>query len=95
MLIQRKAIVFLVLNITRILSIFAILSVFSTLIYMIVKDAGTYAALNQEGNLVDVIQSCEYLPSSNIPTTTFGIFWAQLNRSWDLIVCIVLLLSGE
>lgn len=84
-----KAIVFLLLNAVRLLSIVALLLVFSSVVLLMAQDARAYHAVVQAGKLQDYTEEYCYYPDSDVPTTMWGLFWLQLDRF--LLLCVALL----
>ena len=84
-----KAGVFLLLNAVRLLSIVALLLVFSAVVLLMAQDARAYHAVVQAGKLQDYTEEFCYFPDSDVPTTTWGLFWLQLDRF--LLLCVALL----
>lgn len=89
-----KGFVFIGLNLLRLLSLLALVFVFASTIMLMVRDTKAYGTLRQQGSLSESIDSCDYFPESDVPTTTWGVFWTQLGRFWVLILCIACFGSG-
>lgn len=90
-----KGLVFVGLNLLRALSIVTTLLVFSATIRLMVNDSKAYNIVKSSDTLDAVKSECDYIPDTDIPSTTWGLFWAQLNRSWILCLCVICVLSGK
>ncbi|KAF7320847.1 hypothetical protein HMN09_00171200 [Mycena chlorophos] len=95
-----RAYSFIFLNGLRILSIIALLLVFSSNIVTLVHDvqavnrfeAGT-ASVESTNTTAEDIQHADYIINSTVPNQPAGVFWAVLNRLLIIFQVIVLLLS--
>lgn len=82
---------FVGLNLLRLLSIVAsILVLASTLEVMVLDGRETAAATKEDATIWD---DCEYIPGTDVPTHTWGLFWAQLDRAFVMLLCIICVLS--
>jgi len=97
-----RAYVFISLNIIRVLSIIALVLVFSSNLVTLVHDiqavnrfiaAGKVVAVDGGNGTVVDMSDCDYIEDSTVPNQAAGIFWAVLNRLFILGQTIVLLLS--
>jgi len=93
-----RAYVFIFLNITRILSIIALLLVFSSNIVILVTDieaVNHFVAVQHSGNttLIDKLLDCEYIQGSTVPNQPAGVFWSVLNRLLILAQVVGLVFS--
>jgi len=87
--------IFIGLNIVRALSIIGLILVFSSSIFVVVKDIQAVNAFQQgrqTGNsTVDL--HCEYIEGSTVPNQAAGVFWAILNRLLIIFQVVMLFLS--
>lgn len=88
-----KGIIFIGLNVLRAISMIAMILVFSSTILLMVNDSNTYYRLQNLDLLQTSKDDCDYYPESDVPTTTWGIFWIQLDRFWILCLCVTCFLS--
>ncbi|KZT02369.1 uncharacterized protein LAESUDRAFT_414751 [Laetiporus sulphureus 93-53] len=91
MLLNPRAYVFIGLNVLRITSILAMLLVFASSIFVMVKDVEAYNDF-QSGNSTSATD-CDYIPDSDVPNQTFGIFFAVINRILIIFEVNMLILS--
>lgn len=82
-----KGMIFIGLNVLRLISMISLLLVFSSTILLMVNDSNAYYRLRREDLLQSTGVECDYYPESDVPTTTWGIFWIQLDRFWILCLC--------
>jgi hypothetical protein len=90
-----KGVVFIALNLVRLISIISLILVFAAVISLIAQDSKAYYAIQKAGNLQTYSDEYCYFPDTEVPTSTWGLFWLQLDRF--IILCIALLgvASGE
>ncbi|MCO5585020.1 hypothetical protein L7F22_038952 [Adiantum nelumboides] len=88
-----KGIIFIGLNALRLISMIALILVFCSTISLMANDSRTYNRLRREDLLQSTGDECDYYPESDVPTTTWGIFWIQLDRFWIICLCILCFLS--
>jgi len=97
-----RAYTFIGLNALRILSIIALLLVFSSNIVTLVHDvqavnnfeAGkTDAAAVDSNTTVEEVLHADYIVNSTVPNQPAGVFWAVLNRLLIIAQVVILLLS--
>ncbi|PWN37008.1 uncharacterized protein FA14DRAFT_176310 [Meira miltonrushii] len=88
-----KGIIFIGLNVLRTISMIALILVFSSTILLMVNDSNTYYRLRNQDLLQTSQDECDYYPESDVPTTTWGMFWIQLDRFWILCLCITCFFS--
>lgn len=92
-----RAYFFFGLNAVRAFSIIALLLVFCSGIFVMVKDVEAFNAFQnakQSGNFTtDMLLNCDYIDESTVPNQPAGIFWAVVNRLLIIFQVIVLLLS--
>jgi len=90
-----RSYIFFGLSAVRILSIVAIILVFSSSIFVLVKDVQAVNAFQQgrqSGNsTIDL--DCEYIEGSTVPNQAAGVFWAILNRLLIIFQVVMLFLS--
>ncbi|EGN94915.1 hypothetical protein SERLA73DRAFT_188017 [Serpula lacrymans var. lacrymans S7.3] len=91
-----RAYVFIGLNALRILSIIALLLVFSSSIVVMVHDieaVNRYVAESSNGTEPIEYGDYDYIPNSTVPNQPAGAFWAVLNRLLIIGQVVVLILS--
>ncbi|KAF8905603.1 hypothetical protein CPB85DRAFT_1376778 [Mucidula mucida] len=87
-----RAYIFIGLNGVRVLSIIALLLVFSSNIVTLVHDVqavNKFLAAGEDKDLTD----CDYIEGSTVPNQAAGIFWAVLNRLLIIFQTVFLILS--
>ncbi|KAJ6622887.1 hypothetical protein B0H10DRAFT_1944214 [Mycena sp. CBHHK59/15] len=87
--------IFLGLNATRILSIVALLLVFSSSIVVMVtniKAVNRFQA-NRISNSTDLMLDCDYIEGSTVPNQPAGVFWAVVASLLIIFQVVILLLS--
>lgn len=92
-LLTGSGVAFVLFNILRLVSIVATILVFAATLEMMVLDGREAAEASREDP--DVYEDCEYVPGTDVPTHTWGLAWAQLNRTFILALCIICVFSGE
>ncbi|KZT03297.1 uncharacterized protein LAESUDRAFT_762073 [Laetiporus sulphureus 93-53] len=99
-----RAYIFIGLNITRVLSIVALILIFASSIVTLVQDIKAVNKFIAEGKeeviassdnttVTDDCSHLDYVPNSTVPNQTAGAFWAVLNRIFIVFQVVVLLLS--
>ncbi|THH06583.1 hypothetical protein EW145_g3986 [Phellinidium pouzarii] len=96
-----RAYIFIGLNGIRILSIIALLLVFSSSILVMVDDVRAYnkfisntqSGSNNSDNSNSTMVDCDYIEGSTVPNQPGGIFWAVLNRLLIIFQVVILILS--
>jgi len=91
-----RAYVFIGLNILRILSIVALLLVFSSSIVVMVHDieaVNRYVAEGNNGTDPIDFEDSDYIPNSTVPNQPAGAFWAVLDRLLIVGQVVILILS--
>ncbi|CAO1614290.1 unnamed protein product [Sympodiomycopsis kandeliae] len=78
-------------NILRFVSVIATVLVLSSTLMVMVLDGREYNAAKRDSP--EDFDDCEYLPGTDVPTHTWGIFWVQLDRTFVLILLILCVLS--
>ncbi|KAG8990070.1 hypothetical protein FRB94_004025 [Tulasnella sp. JGI-2019a] len=93
-----RAYLFLSLNAVRILSIIALLLVFSSNILIMVEDIkavkrgnSTLTSTDASGNIETF--DCDYFVDSTVPNQPAGAFWAVVNRLFIIATTIMMILS--
>ncbi|KAK0540144.1 hypothetical protein OC842_000626 [Tilletia horrida] len=87
-----RAIIWTSLNLLRLLSIVASLLVFVSTITSMVADGRGVQRAQHDG--VDVAAlGCDYIPGTDVPVHVWGIFWAHLNRTFELFLLVFCILS--
>lgn len=89
-----RGVVFLGLNGVRLASISALALVFASIIVLMVEDSRAYSVIQRNGDMATVDETCDYLPATDIPTTPWGLFWVQLDRSMMLCACLLCVIAG-
>jgi hypothetical protein len=92
-MLTRTGAAFVGLNLVRLLSITATLLVLAATLEVMVIDGRLVAAARK--NEAEVWDDCEYVPGTDVPTHTWGLFWTQLDRTFVLVLCIICVFSGE
>lgn len=92
-MLTRTGAAFVGLNIVRLLSITATLLVLAATLEVMIIDGRLVAAAPKED--AEVWDDCEYVPGTDVPTHTWGLFWTQLDRTFVLVLCIICVFSGE
>ncbi|KAJ7029345.1 hypothetical protein C8F04DRAFT_1211960 [Mycena alexandri] len=87
--------IFLGLNAARVLSIVALLLVFSSSILVMVTNIKAVNAFqaNRITNATDVMLDCDYIEGSTVPNQPAGVFWAVVASLLIIFQVIILLLS--
>ncbi|CAD6889445.1 unnamed protein product [Tilletia controversa] len=93
MAIPTKALIWTSLNFLRLLSIIAALLVFVSNITSMVADGRGVHAANLDGALNDDGIACDYIPGTDVPSHVWGLFWAHLNRTFELFLLIFCIVS--
>ncbi|KAJ7137863.1 hypothetical protein C8R44DRAFT_338415 [Mycena epipterygia] len=90
-----QKLIFLGLNATRVLSIVALLLVFSSSILVMVTNIKAVNAFqaNRVANSTDVMLECDYIEGSTVPNQPAGVFWAVVASLLIIFQVIILLLS--
>ncbi|KAH9951998.1 hypothetical protein B0H21DRAFT_9100 [Amylocystis lapponica] len=91
MMFPPRAYIFIGLNGIRILSIISMILVFSSSIFVIVKDIQAVNRFTAQG--ASALADCEYIPGSDVPNQPAGVFWAVVNRLLIIFEVIMLILS--
>lgn len=89
-----KAYVFFLLNVVRLLSIVFLCLAFAGIVVLMHSDVEALHSYDHGLDDED-LQGCEYVPDSDIPLSTWGIFWLFLDRTILLAACLVGVLCGE
>jgi len=90
-----RSYIFFGLNAVRFFSIVGLILVFSSSIFVMVKDIQAVNAFQggrQTGNAT-LSLDCEYIEGSTVPNQAAGVFWAILNRLLIIFQVIMLFLS--
>ncbi|PWN22245.1 hypothetical protein BCV69DRAFT_292755 [Microstroma glucosiphilum] len=90
-MLTRTGAAFVGLNFVRLLSITALLLVLAATLEVMVIDGRLVAAARKED--AEVWDDCEYVPGTDVPTHTWGLFWTQLDRTFVLVLCIICVFS--
>jgi hypothetical protein len=92
-----RAYIFIGLNGVRVLSIIALLLMFSSSIFVMVTDikaVNTFQSDKQSADLATAaLLDCDYILGSTVPNQPAGVFWAIVNRLLILFQVIILLFS--
>jgi hypothetical protein len=101
-----RAYLFLALNAVRVLSLIALLLVFSSNITVIVSDIKAVNRFQQQSQQpppplnsttattpTPILITCDYIAGSTVPNQPAGVFWAVVNRLLIIFQTILLLLS--
>ncbi|KAE8272129.1 hypothetical protein A4X09_0g167 [Tilletia walkeri] len=93
MALPTKALIWTSLNFLRFLSIIACLLVFiSNITSMIADGRGVHAAQVDSLDGDDGL-TCDYIPGTDVPAHVWGLFWAHLNRIFELFLLIFCIVS--
>jgi hypothetical protein len=84
-----KGVIFILLNVVRVLSILSLLFVFSSVIYLINEDSKAYHDVSSSPDFNTYKDEFCYFPDSEVPTSTGGLFWLEFDRF--NILCITIL----
>ncbi|KAJ3553406.1 hypothetical protein NM688_g3630 [Phlebia brevispora] len=84
--------IFIGLNIVRALSLVAMVLVFASSIFVMVRDIQAYNEFTKDADPSD-LEDCEYIEDSTVPNQKGGIFWAVVNQLLIIFQIIVLVLS--
>jgi len=92
-----RSYLFFGLNVVRIISIAALLVVFSSNVLILMKDIRVVEAFQQGGNSTHFTSSTnstlEYIAGSTVPNQPAGAVWAILNRVLVLVQIVILVFS--
>lgn len=88
-----KAYVFISLNAVRVISIIALLLVFSSSILVMVDDIEAVNVFTNGGSNSNSTINSAYIQNSTVPNQPGGVFWAVLNRLLIMAQTVVLILS--
>ncbi|KAJ6456189.1 hypothetical protein C8R45DRAFT_943843 [Mycena sanguinolenta] len=92
---RSQTLIFYGLNATRVLSIVALLLVFSSTILVMVTNikAVNHFQAERISNSTDIMLDCEYIEGSTVPNQPAGVFWAVVASLLITFQVIILLLS--
>lgn len=88
-----RGIIFLLLNAVRTISIVSLILLFAAVITLMVQDSKAYFALRQTSRFATYSNEYCYFPDTEVPTSTWGLFWLQLDRFYILMIAIICALS--
>ncbi|KAH8099626.1 hypothetical protein BXZ70DRAFT_894518 [Cristinia sonorae] len=87
-----RAYFFIGLNAIRALSIIAMLLVFASSLFVLVKDVEAVNNFMKNSRDEDLLD-CDYIENSTVPNQPAGVFWAVVNRLLIMFQIIALILS--
>jgi len=98
MVLPPRAYVFLTLNAVRVLSIIALLLVFSSNILIMVEDIkavrrGSSSLMTTDANGQTETYECDYFDNSTVPNQPAGAFWAVVNRLFIIATTTLMIMS--
>jgi hypothetical protein len=89
--------IFIGLNIIRVLSMVSLILVFASSIFVMVNDVTAFnefqRAQQNNPDAADILANCDYIEGSTVPNQAAGIFWAVVSRLLIIFQVIVLFLS--
>jgi len=88
-----RSYIFVGLNAVRFLSLVALILVFSSSIFVIVKDIQAVNAFQAGKRSGLHLEECEYIEGSTVPNQAAGVFWAVLSRLLIIFQTTMLILS--
>ncbi|TCD63166.1 hypothetical protein EIP91_005894 [Steccherinum ochraceum] len=88
----RPGLIFYGLNAIRLLSIIAMLLVFASSIFVLVKDIEAVNNFMKNSSDEDLL-NCDYIENSTVPNQPAGVFWAVVNRLLIIFQIIALIMS--
>jgi hypothetical protein len=90
-----RSYIFIGLNAVRAFSLIALILVFSSGIFVLVRDVQAVNAFQEgrQANNVTIDLNCEYIEGSTVPNQAAGVFWAVLNRLLIIFQVIMLFMS--